>query len=206
MSVDLHGGLRFWVFLIVLVTLFSAAFFRPERIRQRARFWNAAGLLAFMLFLECVAPLFFSPALGTIGGAIKLDSLTAGMQDYLNAVKVIGVLQHAALAAAVLIALSAFFDGAEVSGKPPRRPEAVARPQSEEVQESPPRVRMAEVSGNPPRRPEAVARPRSEEVQQSPRVRMAEDACMSCGQRIPLEASKCPACGWSWGNEEAKSS
>ena len=175
MSVDLHGGLRFWVFLIVLVTLFSAAFFRPERIRQRARFWNAAGLLAFMLFLECVAPLFFSPALGTIGGAIKLDSLTAGMQDYLNAVKVIGVLQHAALAAAVLIALSAFFDGAEVSGKPPRRPEAITRP-------------------------------RSEEVQQSPRVRMAEDACMSCGQRIPLEASKCPACGWSWGNEEAKSS
>jgi hypothetical protein len=32
-----------------------------------------------------------------------------------------------------------------------------------------------------------------------------DDVCLSCGQRIPPEASQCPACGWTWGNEGAVS-
>jgi hypothetical protein len=179
MSVDLQGSLRFWVFLIVLVALFSAALFRPERIRRRARLWIAAGLLAFILFLECIAPLFFSPSLAgspSSGGATRVDSLSSGVQDYLTAVKVIAVLQHGALAVAVLVALSAFFDAPLASGE------------------------------RPARRVEAVSRQRTEGARQpTPRPRPVEDACLSCGQRIPPDAGKCPACGWTWGTGEAAS-
>jgi len=178
MTVDLHGSLRLWVFLVVLVALFSAALFRPERILQPIRLWIAAGLLAFILLLECVAPLFFSPSLGTslsAGGASKWSSLASEMQVYLNAVKVIGVFQHGALAAAVLVALSTFFDRATFSWE------------------------------RPPRKSEAGAQPRTEAVQEPLRRQTAEDACLSCGQRIPPDASECPACGWTWSNEKTGS-
>lgn len=180
MSVDVQGGLRFWVFLVVLVSLFTAALFRPERIRQRARVWIAAGLLAFVLFLECMAPLFFATPQGGSpfrGEAIQVDSLESGLQVYLTAVKVIAVLQHGALAVAVLIGLSAFFDAPVASGE------------------------------QPVRRVEAGPRPRTEEVRQpTPRLRGAEGACLSCGQRIPPDVAKCPACGWTCGTEETTSS
>jgi hypothetical protein len=29
-----------------------------------------------------------------------------------------------------------------------------------------------------------------------------EGACLSCGKPIPEEASRCPACGWSWAAEQ----
>lgn len=179
MNIDLQGSLGFWVFLVVLIALFSAALFRPDRIRQRPRVWVAAGLLAVILFLECVGPLFSSSSLRvsqTAGGAMRVDLQASGMQDYLTAVKVIGVVQHGLLAVAVLIALSAFFEGTAASGdRSTRRAEARSRP------------RMAE------------------ERQPAPRQRTEEDACLSCGQRIPPDAGKCPACGWTWESEDAAS-
>jgi hypothetical protein len=200
MSTDLLGALRFWVFFVVLVALFSAALFRPDRIRQGARLWMAAGLLAFTLFLECVAPLFFSPSLGpaqTAGGAMRVDALASGMQAYLTAVKVIAVLQHGALAAALLLALSAFFDRTAASGERlPRRAEATPRPRTEETLQPAPRQRVKEeVPGFLP--------PPISPAQPAPRQPVKEDACLSCGQRIPPDAAKCPACGWTWGKDEA---
>jgi len=32
--------------------------------------------------------------------------------------------------------------------------------------------------------------------------RTGEEACLACGQAIPAEADRCPACGWSWGAVE----
>jgi DNA-directed RNA polymerase subunit RPC12/RpoP len=32
-----------------------------------------------------------------------------------------------------------------------------------------------------------------------------EDGCLSCGKPIPSDATKCPACGWTWAAEEESS-
>jgi len=104
---------------------------------------------------------------------MRSESLASGMQDYMTAPKVIGVLQHGALAAALLVALSALFEPTTASGERPTR-----------WAEAPLRSRMAE-ERKPAPRPQT------------------EDACLSCGQRIPPDAAKCPACGWTWDSEPA---
>jgi hypothetical protein len=176
MSLDLQGSLRFWVFLIVLIVLFLAVLFRPERIRQWPRLWWAASLLAIILFLDGVPPLFFSPSLGgtpAAGAATRMETLMAATQEYLTAVKVITFLQHAGLAAALLFAFSAFFD--------------VRVPSDQRV----------------PRKAEPAPPPRTDAVRPAaPSPRTGEDTCLSCGQRIPPDAARCPACGWTWSNEE----
>jgi hypothetical protein len=136
-------------------------------------------LLAVIMFLDCVGTLFFSPSLvapQTNRGAMRAESLTSEMRDYLTATKVIAVIQHCALAAAILIALSAVFDGTAASGNGPTATAKTDR-------------------GRHP----------SEESQRAPPPRLPENACLSCRQPIPLDADKCPVCGWSWGSEDAAS-
>src|SRR5205807_3381874 len=31
-----------------------------------------------------------------------------------------------------------------------------------------------------------------------------EDTCLACGAKVPPEAARCPACGWTWGNEQTE--
>ena len=193
MSIDLQGNLRFWVFLVVLIAQFSAALFRPDRIQQRPRFWLAAGLLAFTLFIECVAPLFFSPSPGA--------SPTSGMQAYLTAVKVITVLQHGCLAAALFMATFCLFIRGDCCIQGATYPQArggagmgPAGGQRRCIQEA----TYPQARGNSP---SADGRGTAA----TPPKRVAENACLSCGQRIPPNAAKCPACGWTWANEEAAS-
>ena len=180
MGMDLQGSLRLWAFLVVLTALFVAAIFRPHRIRNWPLLWVAAGLLAAILFLDCVAPLFFSPSAlkVTVGGAMPPESLTSEMRgeirDDLTAMKVIAVVQHCGLAAAILVAFIALCDGPAAPGRGPTATETAGQ-----------------------------GRHRSEESPPAPRL--PEDACLSCGQRIPVGADKCPACGWTWGREDASS-
>ena len=178
MGMDLQGSLRVWAFLVVLTALFVAAIFRPHRIRNWPLLWVAAGLLATILFLDCVAPLFFSPSAFkvTVGGAMSTESLTSEIRDYLTVMKIIAVVQHCGLAAAILVGFIALYDGRAASGRRPTATETAGR-----------------------------GRHRSEESPPAARPRLPEDACLSCGQRMPIDADKCPACGWTWGSDDASS-
>jgi hypothetical protein len=192
MSADLQGSLICWAFVIILMALFAAALFRPERIRQRPRFRAAAILLAVAMFLECVGPFLFPPLLDVpemdgntkrtefpaSGGVKRAEALASRMRDHLDALKVISLFQHVILAVALLIGLSAFFDATPASGQQPIRNIG-----------APPGPQMAE------------------EQQAAPRPRIGEDACacLSCGMRIPPDAAQCPGCGWTWGNGGAAS-
>jgi hypothetical protein len=34
----------------------------------------------------------------------------------------------------------------------------------------------------------------------------SKDACLACGQSIPDQAERCPACGWSWDDDQSSPS
>lgn len=178
MGTDLQGSLRVWAFFVVLTALFVAAIFRPYRIRKKPLLWVAAGLLAAILFLDCL-PLFFLPS--AVGakinvGAMSAEALTWEIRGYFSAMKVIAVVQHCGLAAAILIVFFALYASPADSGRGPTDTETAGLGRRT-YKESPP----------------------------VPRPRLPEDACLSCGQRMLVAAEKCPACGWTWGSEDASS-
>lgn len=45
--------------------------------------------------------------------------------------------------------------------------------------------------------------PATQESRPKPRPKpVPEEACLSCGKMIPPDATKCPACDWTWSDEK----
>lgn len=190
MSMEFPEKFGLCAFLVVLIALFAAALFRPERIRQRQRFLAAGAFLAVVLLLEGIGPFFFTVPDAVSRSMSKEVPLPPALvwsevEQARQRSKILLLLQESALAAALFAALSAFFQEISVSEERYRSGSPFSQPPVKEHGPTP-----------------GADRPRSDEMPAKPKA-VPEDTCLSCGQRIPPSATACPACGWTWDSEKA---